>query len=356
MTFQKTTYLIEPCDLESDGKTIITLWESALSAQGKEERLKHLYQNTPYGKGSLWLARYTKTNTHVGVTGLIKRPIFINGKQFAGGIAADFAVDKGHRTFGPALQLQRALINDLDALRFDIIYGYPNKAAIKVLVRAGYHLLGQAHRWVKLLRVNHKIDKFTYNPLGKYACSLLGNTALKMISRENRYRRSTDVHAEILQDIDERFDHLWKEVIHKIPVVGMRDTEYLKWRYITCEQNHEVFCVTISPNTKTIVGYIICNIRDNICHIQDILTSNLGKSFDLTMGAFTKLMHQKGVYAISITYLGTKTFENKLIEWNFSQREDANDIVVAFSKTIPSFNIEILKNPDNWYLIEGDDL
>ena len=53
--------------------------------------------------------------------------MLVNGEMVYAGIAGDFAVDKKHRAYGPAIKIQRDIQNKIDDFKFEFIYGIPNK-------------------------------------------------------------------------------------------------------------------------------------------------------------------------------------------------------------------------------------
>src|SRR5690606_23742311 len=79
------------------------------------------------------------------------RPMYWQGRRIRAGVMAHFAVAPAHRSLGPALTLQQALV---DAARghFDLLYGLPRPAAVGVSRRAGFSVLGELVRHAKVLR------------------------------------------------------------------------------------------------------------------------------------------------------------------------------------------------------------
>jgi hypothetical protein len=69
------------------------------------------YKNCPYGNARCWLAKCE--NSYVGSAAIFPRKIIIKGEPMYAGIAGDFAVDKNHRAYGPALKLQKEILSQL---------------------------------------------------------------------------------------------------------------------------------------------------------------------------------------------------------------------------------------------------
>src|SRR5262249_42112543 len=97
------------------------------------------YRANSLGPGRCWLL--LAGNTVVGTAGLSRRRFRLNGGPIDVGLASDFAVDREHRCFQPALMLQKAVLSSLTH-DTNLIYGLPNQSAIGVFRRLGYQSLG----------------------------------------------------------------------------------------------------------------------------------------------------------------------------------------------------------------------
>src|SRR3546814_9956247 len=85
----------------------------------------------------------------VGISG--PRQMLFGGRRVSAGGLVDLAVLPAHRSLGPALTLQTALM-EAGAKRFDLLYGFPNPKAAAVFRRVGYAPLGELSRHARVLR------------------------------------------------------------------------------------------------------------------------------------------------------------------------------------------------------------
>ena len=115
-------------------------------------RYPKYYERNPLGPPLLVFARELATGEFVGMSALFPVTLWVQGEAVLGGVAGDFAVDRAHRGLGPALALQRALIDALPANGFHFAYGEPNRFSEPVIARVGYADVGQVTRFVKILR------------------------------------------------------------------------------------------------------------------------------------------------------------------------------------------------------------
>src|SRR5260221_2980409 len=97
-------YLITP-DAPCDRSTILELWGRNLPTAAAG-RYAWMYEAGP---AQSWLAR-TADGAVVGSTGLMAREMKFGLTRCRVGQAIDLNVDSDHRTGGPALKLQRAVV------------------------------------------------------------------------------------------------------------------------------------------------------------------------------------------------------------------------------------------------------
>ena len=127
-------YSIIEADVKRDEEKIFPILQRNLNV-ASTQRYKWNYKNCPYGTARCFLAKCE--NSYVGSAALFPRKIIINGEPVYAEIAGDFAVDKKHRAYGPALKLQREIQSRLKNTRFKFIYAVPNELSKTPFFRLG---------------------------------------------------------------------------------------------------------------------------------------------------------------------------------------------------------------------------
>src|SRR3546814_17963935 len=92
------------------------------------------YRQCPYGAPLTLLLRHEASGEWVGVASAGPRQMVFGGRRVSAGVLVDLAVLPAHRSLGPALTLQTALM-EAGAKRFDLLYGFPNPKAAAVFRR-----------------------------------------------------------------------------------------------------------------------------------------------------------------------------------------------------------------------------
>ncbi|MBI5586778.1 MAG: GNAT family N-acetyltransferase [Deltaproteobacteria bacterium] len=342
-------YIIEKADPGRDKKELLPLLQRNLEGIS-EERFTWNYLKAPV---VCLTARDGSSGELVGTCAIFLRDIYVGGKQCRAGIAGDFAVDKKHRTFGPALMIQKALLASLGAERVDFTYSIPNPLSEPLLVRLGYKEIGKYHRYVKLLKAEYRENRNILPSPLKGIASGLTDFTLKTLSKEFRYRRPESVTVETPVSFDGRFDALSAAAGKKLGIVGARDSKFLHWRYKESSyRDYRVFAVTAEKGSLT--GYIVYYIDENVAYIADMLCDrDIKNAVKTLLSEFCIQMRKDSVGSVSIRYLGASSVEAQIKGMNFFEDKRNETRVYVFcppSQTESGF----ILNSENWYILEGD--
>lgn len=345
------SYTIIQADIQKNKPGIIALWKRNFpDVPHLEKRFSWLYENNPCGPPKCWLAMCNKTSGFVGCASIIPRRMYVNGQPVLAGIAADFAVDREHRAFGPALKLQKAVTFHCAENEIDFIYGFPNKQSEAVHLRAGYRILSGISRLTKLLKTRSKTEKYV-NPKVAKLLSPMADFALSSLSLIQKYAGLSGYYCEELNSFDERFDKLWKRTLDRVPVIVERNSVYLDWRYKKSpHKKYEIFTLT---NTKQerLFGYIVYYRKNKRVVISDILYENPKIALGL-MSEFTITMRQRDLDEITITTLEGSQFTSWLKKSIFFHGKEEGNFITFLREDLPGDSP--LLNPRNWLIFRGD--
>ena len=114
----------------------------------------------------------------------------------------------------------------------DVSYGYPNRLAAPVFLRAGYRVLGSLTRHALVLRHRRFMDeRLARTPALRAPAAVALDAAraalvsARALAAARRYRLTWP------EDVDERFDRLWHAAGPAF-LVGQRDAAFLRWRFL----------------------------------------------------------------------------------------------------------------------------
>lgn len=349
-------YTIIKAEIESDKENILSVLQRNFSNWAtpfNSQRYDFSFKRCPYGNASSWLAKFESANSFVGTVSLFPRRLLINGKPICSGIVGDFALDKNHRGYGPALKLQREVLSKVNDFGYIFNYSAPNEFARLILLRVGYKEIGKFKLYIKPLKT--KIVPKRYLP--KY---LQSNILLNIIdffssiaSKEKRIKDMFGYSIETPDIFDERFDVLWEKASKQFNIIGVRSSKFLNWKYKQSYFLHDYKIFCISDNKKELIGYVVYSIKDNICLVSDMLFLPSDNLIDLLLAKFILYLRTKEVGAIAIYYMGNSFVEKKLKKFNFFYTKHDDDRTIVFY--VSNLPLETyLLNETNWYFLSGD--
>lgn len=340
-------YKVVEADLSKDKEEIINLWRRNFPGSSRpEKRFDWIFGQNPYGPAKCWLLMSEKDHAFVGCATLIPRRIYINGTHVMVGIVADTVMDQRHRTMGPSLMLQRAAISEFEKGNVKFIIGFPNKLSEAVNIRAGYKIMGNYVRMVKVFRSEKKLGELTNTHLSKIISPIIDFG----LNLDKYFRKRGDklekVSFEEVESFDDRFDELWERFSKEDLVIGERSRLYLNWRYTQYPYgDFKVFCARNERNN--LLGYIVFRMDNNEVFISDIFSHKLN---DVILYNFLERFRNEHVDSTAIGLVDNDYFVKLFKRSVFLKRENIGNIVLYCDGDLR----KLLGNPLNWYLFYGD--
>ncbi len=256
-------YTVHEADLARDRDTILGIWRGNL---GEDTRMARkydwFYRQCPYGEPLTLLLRHQASGAFVGVASAGPRRMRWNGRDVTAGVLVDLAVAPQHRSLGPALSLQMALM-EAGAQRFDLLYGFPNPKATPVFKRVGYSPLGELARHARVLRhgdyLRRRAPALVAAPAG-----LLLDLADRL-----RLRRRGILPHEWQHRLDpSAADAIWQHGDPGAGPVAIRDSTFLQWRF---DQSPlvDIRYLLVRDARGQAGAWFACEVREHGLHVHD---------------------------------------------------------------------------------------
>jgi len=323
-------------------------------------RYPKYYTESPFGPALVFFAEETMTGQFVGMATLFPIELSVGGEPLRGAIGGDFVVDRPHRVLGPALALQRATVDALDANGLHFVYGLPNQNSDPVTARIGFVDVGQLSRFIKVLRVESLAGKAAQRPLVGRLASTLGpvlvDPILSLISRERLYRRRRDVRAEHVERFDQRFDEVFDAMSRHHPITARRSVELLDWRY---EKDHPAdrlgghSILAVVENGARVLGYVVYKTIDGVRYVEDVGFLPSRDAVDAVLSELVLDARRERNAAISVTLLETKSLlVDRLRSFGFLRRPERSRLRV-YTRDDSAQAVDFLDR-NNWYFLFGD--
>jgi len=343
-------YTITEADVTKNREDIFPILERNLEG-ASAQRYEWNYENCPYGKARCFIAKDDSSGLFVGSTALFPRKMLVKRKPEYVGIAGDFAVDKKHRAYGPALKLQHEIQSRIIDIGFKFVYGIPNILSRKLFLRIGYEEIGRLERFIKILKTEYKFKHYLHLLIQSKILSRIMDFFIKISSKETWHKKRFHYSVETPEYFDNRFDVFWEKVANQFTIIGERTSTFLNWRYKQSSyQQYKIFCIL--DEKKEIAAYIVYYLKENMCHIVDMLFVGSEDVIDSLLAEFSIFLRSKGIGSISVFYFGKGLLEKNLKEFNFHRVKKEDKHVMIYC---PKLSSELyLMDKKNWYFFEGD--
>ncbi|MGC1484092.1 MAG: hypothetical protein WA789_09880 [Candidatus Acidiferrum sp.] len=291
-------YAVIPADLKKDRQVIIDLWRQNLADTGHlDEKYDWQFLNNPFGPGQIWILQ--ADGRPIGTTSLGMRPLQLGRTVTMAGVACDLAVNKKHRFLQPALMLQRALLSTSHA-GVRIVYGVPNPPGASVLKHVGYSEFCSVHRYAKLLRVSHYLQRSRkFGAIVPFIGRMAdhGFAALQSFSRGRENGRV----AKVLSCFDERFDELWSRMEAAHPTLTVRDRRFLTWRYHDCPLRQYKTLGLLTEDESRLLGYLIYYVEDRSAVCADVFVLSGAEDLSCLLSSWAAAAWRNGLASLSLS-------------------------------------------------------
>jgi len=333
-------YIITHNKAQSFKGQIIKMWNEYLPGT-PGERFEWM-QDNPAGDAIWYLAIDEKSNELAGTISIMPRNMTINNRNIKVGIVGDFMTGYKYRVFGPAIELQKTVINSMSELGLEFIYSIPNDASIKLAERVGFRNIAKLLYLVKPIKLDHYLCKYINRHLSKLISPIV-EQLLKIISKES-YVISKGVYKEH-KSINGSFDIFWERYKDiNSGLIGNHDSDYLQWRF---KQNPLQKYRILSYEEKAsedISGYIIFCINTNKMEIHDVVSFN-EKITDKLIKKIIEMARKENCQAIYIRISEENPLMNQLKNYRFiDAKGDACVLVYGKNESIY----------EHWSFFEGD--
>jgi hypothetical protein len=335
---------IREADVERDAPALVSFLGTHLADHGGAARHDWLYRRNPFGRARAWIAWDESEGRIVGVAAAFPRPIVVDGRPVPGWNLGDFAVDPRHRTLGPAIRLQRAMLDEVTrggALAYD----HPSAGMLAVYRWMKIEPAGRVVRYAKPLRLD---DRFPRGVVGRWAAGR-ATAVLRWLDALGRPRPAATAEA-----LGERFgaaaDALARRVGAAYRVAAVRSTAYLNWRYLDSPGGaHEVMSVVGSNDGCE--GFAVVRREGRHAVLRELVAEPDSPALHALLAGVVAELRRGGVQVLSMPVLESSPLRSALRRWGFHPRETTPFVVVAGADDPLR---AVVGDGGHWLLADGD--
>jgi hypothetical protein len=285
----------------------------------------------------------------VGAVGVAPRVVSTSGRTLSAGLLGDFFVAKAHRTFFPALTLQRAVLRASRA-RFDLVYGFPNAAATPLIQKLGFRPLAQLRRYVLVLRSAPYLEK----KLGRAAgpASWPADAALRFVHPRLDLGPPRGWAWHRMDVLGERVTEAFANRSFPDLTAGRRDPATLTWRFLDRPDQPASFHALVAPG-GAIDAWVILRQTGEIAHVAD--------AFGIDFRAITRALvlaggeaRRRGAVSLSFACSAPPALRERLAVAGFRVRDEPPRILYGHAGDGLKDPL-VLSSLERWYATEADE-
>ena len=338
---------VRRCDsLISDRNLLIALFRRHLASDYSDERFDWLYLRGPHGPASAWIAFDDAHGEPIGAAAAFPRRIHGNGREGLGFVFGDFCMNENFRSLGPALQLQRACVEASRQTPFEFFYDFPSTSMMAVYRRLGVVQSTSFVRWIKLLRVEARLQPLVRSRTLAKAASTVANAAL---SRTGWRGDKNSCELEFLKGpCAEEFTHFDNQFRSRPGIQTVRNAAFLNWRHLdpAAPTRH----ILTARRQGTLVGYIVYSNQADAGYIVDLNSLDEPAVIVRLLDGAVQDLGSSGVSAVHLSATDAHPWSPILQRAGFRKRESSP--IVASSR--PESGISGLDFQNNWYAMSGE--
>lgn len=259
---QAHAYRSESADPAHARDEVLAVWHDNLGDPVRHVgKFDWFYLHNPYGEPLLQLLHHG--DAVIGCCGAAPRRMLWNGREIRGGQLADMAVETRHRTLGPALLLQEALVAEAQS-RFDLLYGFPNARSLPVVKRLGYAVLGEMVRHARVLKHAGYLERY----LPDWLAVLVGGLFDAAMALRDLIRGAAALAVSWVDAADPRMDALWQRSRPAQGLVAIRDAAMLRWRFDACPLGKTQYLL-VHGRDGALCAWFACQVAGSVLRIAD---------------------------------------------------------------------------------------
>lgn len=304
-------YALQAGDVVADRDTVLSIWRGNLGEQAHmRAKYEWFYLRCPFGAPVLQLLRHVPGGDIAGTCAAGRRRMLWRGRDLQAGVMVDLAVRAEHRSLGPALTMQKGLIQS-SLERFGFVYGFPNARATAIFRRLGARKLADIVRHACVLRpgiyLRRRFPVFVAAPLG----AMLG---LALRAREAIRRVGAPrLHATWSDRADPRMDDLWARSDPGTGLLAVRDAGRLRWRFDEAPLAKTRYLLLSAGGGDRLEAWFATQVVDDVLHVRDFWSVDAATGVGTTwLDALIAAARRLGVAAVSVE-LATR--EGMLADW-----------------------------------------
>jgi GNAT superfamily N-acetyltransferase len=319
-------YLVRRADV-TDRDQLVRLISMMENIGDATARYEWMYASNPHGFAQSWIALDQETGHAVGCTSFFPRKLLIDGVVHQAALGGDAFVEPHARRRGLAKALHRASFATYHQGDAELRYGPPKDNNLEALIKAGAHFIGRVENCFRVLSIPalHRIPAYYRSASrrsGKDLTKLLTHLPRILLRQSSAPKGSVvPVTLEPVERFDSEFDRLFEQCAAGYRILGVRDSEYLNWRYLAAPRRRQ-FPFAARSSGK-LIGMAVLEFFSDRAEIVDLFTFSQDEYLDGVLNALIAKARAKKWCVLSATCISGSLLSRYLRSRSFRPAKSA---------------------------------
>ena len=346
-------YVVQPADI-NDRDRLIRLIGMMENVPDASARYDWLYASNPHGFAQSWIAVERETDRAVGCTSFFPRKVLIDGALHSGSLGGDAFVEPYARRRGIAKALHQASMAPHRKGDTEFTFGPPYDANLQAIIKAGGHLIGKLENCVRILSMPalSRIPAYyrASRPGARDLTKLLRHLPRMFLKKSAAPEGSAvPVTLHTVDKFDSEFDRLFDLCAAGYRVLGVRDSQYLNWRYLAAPRRRQISFAARSSGR--LIGVAALEVFRDRAEIIDLFTFAQDEYLDGVLNALIAKAREKGCCVLTATCMSGSLLSRHLRSRGFRAAESEGfQFGMVGDRPVPTQ----LLDPAAWHYTLGD--
>ncbi len=179
--------------------------------------------------------------------------------------------------------------------------------------------------------------------------SLFGRVSLMLKGHNLGMYWPLDGKLKKIAGFDSRFDKLMEEIGCGQQIVGLRDSDYLDWRYL--QNPAKAHTVLAYEDEGRLRGFVALEFAPRECYLTDIYAGNDADSISHLIAGVIQIAVRKNCNVIVPMISPTGLVAEQLVNWGFKIGLETSSLVIL---PAASDDLQHLSDIDDWYISYAD--
>ena len=213
-----------------------------------------LYKHCPTGEAIIWIVE--SDGKIIGHRAAIPMAFKVNDNRIASTLGVEAMVHPDYQGMGIFTALAREMLDQMARTDIAFSIGFPNDRSYTLSInQLGFIEPCPLKIMILPLNLENILGRFiTFKFLAKIV-SKIAKPFFNLIFRTKKSPRIENLLIKEVSLFDDRFDDFWDRISADYGIIGMRNKEYLNWRYVNTPDTK--YTIYVAEQNNKILGYTV---------------------------------------------------------------------------------------------------